>query len=297
MMTSICQAGTGLTVAGVKVNPHPHLDFDTVYDDNVNISPTNRQGDVSFVVRPGLELQIGDAGETQESALGSSFADGMLPFYSGSPATGEGNYLTLDYTAAIERYVRLDQYNSDNQQVQLNTHYAFNRLTLQLASTFQDLTDNNVTAGGQTHEQSNTTTLNADYLVSSKTSLELNYHQELNHYLSGGQIDSQQYELGSTFDYHLSSKTDVFGQYSHGWDNVSEGADAMYNQVEVGISGKLTSKIFGTAKVGYPRTSSSGLPRILRIKHKLSGHSHFLLQDELFGQTGNGGSCRSMAHR
>jgi hypothetical protein len=229
-----------------------------VYDDNVNISSTNRQGDVSFVIRPGLQLQLGEAAENPVSVLSGNFADNMLPFYSAVPAAKDKNYLTLDYTAAIERYVWLDQYDSDNQQVQLSTHYTFNRLTLQLASTFQDVTQNNVTAGERVHQQSNMTTFTADYRVSSKTSLELNYNQELNHYLTGGQIDSQRFKLGGTYDFHLSSKTDLFGQYNHGWDNVAQGADATYDEIDVGLNGKLTSKISGTAQVGYQRREYAG---------------------------------------
>src|ERR1700679_1725938 len=83
------------------VKVHPHLDLQSSFEDNVLISPTNKLGDFSFLISPGLQLLYGD------------------PLH---------NYLSLDYTIGIEEFYRLTEFNAVNNYVTFTGAYSFSRL-------------------------------------------------------------------------------------------------------------------------------------------------------------------------
>jgi len=251
MTVSVGGAELGFTVGELYVKPHPHLDFETIYNDNINISSANKQGDLSFVVRPGLQLQLGGAMESLASGLGGGFANPMASFFTGNELIPRQTHLSLDYTAAIERFLRLDQYDAINHSVDLSTSYDFDRLGFGLGYRFQDLTGGNITVGERVHSQVHSINFSADYRLNSMFSVGLHYNQESDRYLTSGGIDSQRYEVGSTFYYHMTSRTDLSAQYDHGWYTLSQGESAQYDEVWIGISGRLTGKTTGFVRIGY----------------------------------------------
>ena len=255
----------GLTLGGVEVTPHPHFDVAAVYNDNITIAETHPPSDLSFVVQPGLLLQVGEPPAGQTSGTNHPVSDRLWPFVGGGfvpvairdwVSRGR-SYFLLDYTAAIERFARLDQFDTVNHEALLDTHLKFNQFSLDAVDRFQDVTAPNIIAGARVHEESNTADLNGEYRLSTKTSVGLECHQQFHHYLTAGQIDNEEYQLAGTFYYHL-SKLDLFSQYNHGWVNVAQGADIDYDEGNVGVRGRLTSKITALAKVGYQNRESAG---------------------------------------
>ncbi len=208
-----------------KIKPHPHLGFAVRYDDNVFLDPTGKTNDVSFLISPGLQLLYGDE---------------------------ERNFAALDYTLGIERFVDLDDQNAINHLLKFDTHVEAGHIILDLSHVFQDISGANVDVGSRVEEQRNITRAEAEYRISEKTGVGLNYRQEFHDYDATNLTDSALFEVGGSFFYRIQPKTDLLVQLNQGWiDEDSTGADSDYQEVNLGVRGQITSKIDGTAKVGY----------------------------------------------
>jgi hypothetical protein len=210
---------------------HPHFDLESTYDDNILITPTNRIGDFSFTVSPGLQLVYGNA---------------------------DHNYLSLDYTAGIERFYRRTEFDAVNHYVTFNSIFNFSRLRLQVDHIFKDETSENFEAATRLEEQSNLTSINAEYSLNQYFSVGALYHQEFHHFPTPGQIDNELFEPGVAVYYHLTPKTDIFGEFDYGWADVSQGDNQQFESASLGVRGKITSKIKGQVAVGYENRDFSG---------------------------------------
>lgn len=206
------------------VDLHPHLDFVAGYDDNVFLRRDGQQGDFSFVTSPGLQLVYGQS---------------------------DRNFIALDYTAGFERFVRLTSQDANNQFVRLNGHFELHQLTLGVSHRFQDIKGPNTQIGARVRSLDNITNLDVEYRLSSKTSVGLGYGQYLHDYNLAGLYDSREYVPHATLFYHITPKTDLFLQFAYGWVVVDQSPSATYQEVNVGLRGKITKKITGTARFGY----------------------------------------------
>ena len=228
---------------------HPHLDLQSSYDDNVQISSTNQQADFSFLISPGLQLEYGKP---------------------------DHNYVSLDYTLGIQEFVRLTNLNAVNNDVVLQSLFNFDRIKLQINHTYSDDTTEDFEAGTRIEQQRNLTSASAEYNLNQYFSVGALYHQELLHFPTPGQIDSEQYKPGVAIYYHVSPKTDVFGEFDYGVTDVSQGQNQQSESVSLGLRGKVTSKITGTIGVGYEHTDFSGTdPSIDTVIATVSLHGDF----------------------
>lgn len=212
------------------VDLHPHLEFISAYDDNVMVT-RNAQGDFSFVTTPGLQLVYGQTSQ---------------------------NFISLDYTASFERFLRLTSQDSDNQFVKLDSHFEVGRVLLGVSHLFQDIKGPNTQIGARVRSRDNVTHLNAEYELSSKTSFGIGYDQYLHDYMMNGLFDTQEYSPSLSFFYHMTPKADLFCRLAYGWVRADQSENATYTQADIGIRGKLTHKITGTARVGFQHRSFSG---------------------------------------
>ena len=227
-----------ITVAAADVpaqsqpfKPRLSLDVSTRYTDNLLIDPTTKIKDFSEVISPRVGFLYGNPNRT---------------------------YIDLDYRAEIERYFTYEKYNANNQFVTLDTQAQFDHATIKLKHSFQDVSSPSYEVIGFSREQVNTTAATGEYRLNSKTSAGLNYHQEFHNWLTSNRIDYRQFVVGSTFYYHLLPKTDLLGQFNQGWVEMDRGANAIYEELNVGFRGQLTSKITGLATVGYQHREYAG---------------------------------------
>lgn len=215
------------------VDLHPHLEFISAYNDNVFLKSNNKQGDFSFITSPGLQMVYGQ---------------------------NDQNFITLDYTAAFERFVRLTSQDADNQFVKLNGHFEVQKLTIGVSHAFQDIKGANTQVGATVRSRDNITNLDLEYRISSKTSLGVGYSQSLHDYITTGMIDSQECSPYAALYYHMTPKSDLFCRFAYGWIDVDQGPDSTYQEADIGVRGKLTNKLTGIARVGYQHWSfTSGL--------------------------------------
>lgn len=66
---------------------HPHLDLAATYDDNILIAHDHERSDLCFTVSPGLQLLYGDVSH---------------------------DYLSLDYTTGIQRFLQHGSEDANN---------------------------------------------------------------------------------------------------------------------------------------------------------------------------------------
>ena len=122
------------------------------------------------------------------------------------------------------------------------------------------------------------TSISAEYSLNQYFSLGALYHQEFNHFPTPGQIDNELFEPGLAVYYHLTPKTDLFGEFDYGWVDVAEGDDQQFENVSLGLRGKITSKIRGQIEVGYENRDFSGptpAPSVAAVVAKVSLHADF----------------------
>ena len=220
-----------ITVAAVEVpaqsqpfTPRLSLDVATSYNDNILLSPTTPLKDFSEVVSPRVGFSYGQLKRT---------------------------YIRLDYRAALERYFTYEQFNTYKQFTTLDTQAQFDHAKIKLQQSFSDDSSPDSEVYGLSRIQLYTTAVSGEYRLNSKTSSGLDYYQEFHEWLTHGYIDYRQFVVGGTLYYHLLPKTDLLGQFNQGWVEMDRGANALYEELNVGFRGQLTSKIIGIAKIGY----------------------------------------------
>ena len=228
---------------------HPHLDLASTYDDNILIAHDHTLSDFYFTISPGLELVDGDVAH---------------------------NYLSLDYTAGIERYLQHGSQDADNHYGTLKGAFEFSRLKLAVDNQFQIERSPSFEVGAPVKEQRNLTDGSAEYLMNKYFSLGLLYHQELHHYETPGQIDYRLYQPGGAVYYHVLPKTDIYGEFDYGWVDEQSGEDQKFWRSSLGVRGKLTSKIMGRIGVGYENSDYSGsTPSVETTVATVSLHGDF----------------------
>ena len=210
---------------------HPHLDLAATYDDNILIAHNNQLSDFYFTISPGLELVHGDVAH---------------------------NYLSLDYTAGIQRFLQHGSEDADNQYGTLKGAFNFHRLKLAAGNQFQIETSPNVEVGTRIEEQKNLTDFSVEYLLNKYFSLGVLYHQEFHHFVTPGQIDNSLFQPGGALYYHVLPKTDLYGEFDYGWVGEQQGEDQRFWNATAGVRGKITSKISGRIGVGYQNRDYSG---------------------------------------
>lgn len=133
-----------------------------VYDDNINVSHTNRISDFITAIEPGIMVGFGDINERQE------------------------NYVQFVYAPSIFLYADHDEANAVQHLLHLEGQYHFSRLTVRLSQDVQILDGSNldiatgtdpvhdrvnVDVGGRTRVNIYTTNLGGSYYLSGKTFL------------------------------------------------------------------------------------------------------------------------------
>ena len=211
----------------LKVGPvtvHPHLKVGFTYDDNVFIQQSARIGDFYASVDPGMQFVYGELG---------------------------GNRIALDYTADAQEFFRLSNQDTVNHDVVLDGNFKLNQLSLNFRQEYQHLTEAVFAVGNRITGDYYRTSLGAEYELSPKTSFDVHYRQEIDNYATAGLINNQTFEPGTAFYYHLTPKTDLLAELNGGMVTVGQGANGVYEQLNVGARFRMTDKLTGRATAGY----------------------------------------------
>jgi hypothetical protein len=203
-----------------------------VYDDNINISQTNRVSDFYFAIEPTITVGFGDIfGRTE-------------------------NYIRLDYVPSI--FLFLDHTENDSIQhlIRLEGHHRFRRLDLtmsqdvqildgaDLGSTTDGLSGNfaNIDVSTRTRVNIYTTQLKASYEITGKTFLSTGLGSTITDYEN--LISSEVFSGNLFLNYKYSEKVVIGLGGTGGYDFVDDpNPDQRFEQANVHLSYQATGKV------------------------------------------------------
>jgi hypothetical protein len=207
-----------------------------VYDDNINISSTNRVSDFFTVIEPGIHLGFGDS-------------------------AGGFNYLTFDYIASAYFFAEQTQRNTVEHLIRLAAQHDFGRLVLGLSQDVSILGGTSISSlSNTTGVQANTdvgaasrvniynTTLNGTYDLTGKLFLSGQASYVISDYET---LISSQVASGNLYINYVYSPKLVIGLGATGGLNSTDGStsDETFEQMNVRanyiVSGKISLTISG----------------------------------------------------
>jgi hypothetical protein len=216
-----------------------HVTVRGVYDDNIELSNTNRSSDYYFAIEPGITLGYGDI------------------------VGHEGNYIRFDYEPSIFLFVDHDEANAVNHIIRLEGYHSFGRLAMTLDQDIQLLEGANlntttdglsnvgiIDAGGRNAVNLYTTRLGATYDLSGKTFLSGGLDYSIWDYQDT--LISSEYLSGNLFiNYNYSPKLVIGLGGSGGYNWVdSPSPNQTFEQANVRMSYQATGKISLSASGG-----------------------------------------------
>jgi hypothetical protein len=218
-----------------------------VYDDNINLSQTNRQDDFYTTIEPTIEVGIGQA---------------------------DGNFLDLRYSPNAFLFINHSENNALQHVISLTGQYRFPLLTLSLSQDIQLLngtglnadtgtgttfTRTNLDVSGRTRLNIYTTSLNANYSLTGKTFLTGSLSYGVSDYAT--LISSSVLSGNIYFNYTYSPKLAIGLGLSGGYDAVDSPSQSQtYEQVNARASYELTGKVSATLSAGveFRQVADSG---------------------------------------
>jgi hypothetical protein len=213
-----------------------------VYDDNINISQTNRVSDYYFTIEPVLTLGLGDI------------------------VGHEGNYIRLDYAPSLFLFLDHSEDDAVQQLIHLEGQHQFGRLTLKLGEdvAILDGTDLgnlsnasspgsqvNLDVSGRTRFQIYTTRIGASYDLSGKTFLSSEIDSLVTQYDSASLFSSEMFSGNLFLNYRYSDKL-TFGIGGTGGYDLADNPNPSqtFEQANANISYQASEKISLNASGG-----------------------------------------------
>jgi hypothetical protein len=210
-----------------------HLTVRSVYDDNINLSNTNRIADFYTTIEPAVMVGFGDT-------------DGRTE-----------NYIRLDYLPAVFLFADHSENNSVQHVVRLEGQYRLNRLTLNLSQLVQIMNgvdvqtqdsagsldqQVNLDVAGRTRFNIYTTHLGAAYYLTGKTFLSSGADYTATHYTA--LISSDVVSANLFLNYNYSDKLVAGVGGTFGYARVdAPNPDQRFEQANVRLSYQATGKV------------------------------------------------------
>jgi hypothetical protein len=216
------------------------ISVNAISDDNlrVNSSPAGegegKVSDTSFTVTPAVLLEYGNH-------------------------EGQKGYVSLIYAPTITRFIHESDQDSDNQNVALSATYPFDRLTLNFAETYTQVSGLNQDLNTRTTQNSSLTSFGGTYDIDDKLFFSSNVQEAISSF-SGTSVGQGQGQgdnvtsLNSTLGYRLSEKMALSASVNAGLDKPENSAQYTFEQVLLGVNYQPTEKISLFAQGGVQLT-------------------------------------------
>lgn len=240
-------AGEGTAESGEEARRRlwrlvPLVASGVVYDDNLFLRNTDRQGDVIFNFDAGFAFELGDFRERQD------------------------NYLLLSYLGSAVFYGENSDLDSYNPNFSLFGQYRSEPLTYQLESAYIYQRGVERIVGGFTTQNIIRNSLRALYDYSDKTTLDLAANQLASIYPDN--ISSYYYEVEVGFDYQLTSKLKMGLAGIAGFVEAEESPTMYYQTLNIRLAYEATGKLdlHATGGLEFNEYASGGEPlRLLPV--------------------------------
>lgn len=182
----------------------PHAALVSYYDDNIHLSRTNKQSDFAFAVEPGLALGLG------------------------SFRTGEGNFLTADYTGRWTSYLNDSSADAYEQFATVRAQVVLAKWKFNTDFHLLDLNGGNIDSGSTGWHRVYDTVQVASYEMSEKNFVELQGQNVVRDYQTGP--GSVNWEGRGLYNYRWDPKLTLGGGVAGGVLNVEGSGDQTYAQ-------------------------------------------------------------------
>lgn len=218
-----------------------------IYDDNINLSQTNREGDFYTLIEPSINLGFGDP---------------------------ENNYVELDYMPQAFLFAQHTEDDALQHLITLNAQYRFPQVTFSLTQQVQildgtgltsatgtgtDFTRTNLDVSGRTRLNIYSTRVDANYSLTGKTFLTASLSYDVDDYQS--LLSSTVVSANAYFNYTYSPKLAIGIGLTGGYDGVDEPSqDQLFEQINVRASYELTGKVSANLSAGveFRQVTSGG---------------------------------------
>ncbi len=221
----IGKPGTGITQGSLVI--HPRLKFRGEYDDNIFLTDRGAEDDLIGVIMPGVSLE--------------------LPW--------DKNYLSLDYQATLHYFKDHPDQNHQDHRLKGLFSFVFSSMTLKAEDLFLDTSSRENTDFTERIKRIENTGSIA--LLYQANAFELqgrykNFYEDYDQQIYSPYDHMEHYGILTGF-YKIAPKTKALIEYTY--DRIvyreDRNRDGYYNEVRAGFTGEITSKLTGTAKVGY----------------------------------------------
>ena len=172
----------------------PHFDFKITYDDNIFIQAFDRKADVIFAISPGITLGLWNFEKRLISYLDQERPAAELEH-------SEGNYLLLDYTPTILRFVNNTAENTINHNAIFDIQWQFSKLTLGANLQYLKDTSPNIEIGNRLKETKYLAGVRGSYQISDKTSFDSSFQYIDSQYVN--YLDSVEWNTAHFLHYEL----------------------------------------------------------------------------------------------
>lgn len=255
-MPSLNEDGVAILTAGEDAAENwwrvvPMVNAGVVYDDNIFLSNTDRQGDVIFNIGAGLALELGDYRTLQE------------------------NYLLLEYIATGYFFSKYTAQNSFGQNASLLGQYRFNQLAVQLESVYQYINGAQRQVGGFTTRNLIYNDLRFIYDFSEKTTFDLELGQDSNIY-AAPYNSSYFYYATAGMDYLIMPKLRIGLEGTAGFITADNNPDQTYQMVNARAKYDLTGKVALKATGGVQFTQYASGGEAMRVSPVFSVGGEYL---------------------
>lgn len=215
----------------------------------------------AFPVGDGEAFLTGTAGYSETDNLylskSSNKSTGVATFTPGVSIEFGGNALAKNILTLSEQFVRYTSASSQNNELfnaKYDGTYSDAKSTIKLGASYAQSAQNNRDAklnGVIVENTTESVTTGFDWILSPKTSFDVNPSWENSNYNAKGFTDRESWSLPLDFAYEIAPKLKSKGGYRYRSDSQKSAADSTDHFLNLGATGEFTPKLSGSLVVGY----------------------------------------------
>ena len=231
---------------------HPRLAAGLTYDDNILLTPANKEADAIWMIQPALQAVAGDDAaliayrDQNNDVLGLS--PGNLIFQ--PPEAWPGRLLILDYSPGFQIFDKYTANDFIGQFATLNLLWPMDKLILGIKQDYQLEKTDLIWASQRAEVETIPTTLSAAYQFDDKTSIEGNFRRISVAYYQPGLTGYTEYNTEDWFNYGVEENLPVSLGVLTGLDDVANHQDQTFEQLRARARYNFTQKLTFDVSVG-----------------------------------------------
>ena len=253
---------------------HPRLVAGAIYDDNILLSPVNKEADLEWTVQPALQAVAGDDAallayrDVNYDVLGLS-PGGLIVQ---QPEVWPGKFLIVDYGPRFQIFDKYTANNSIDEFGALNVLWPMHKLILGFKQDYQLQKTEIIEFDQRATVETISSALSAAYQLGDSTSLESNFRRISVGYDQTGLTGYTEYNTEDWFNYQLKENVPISLGVLAGEDVVANHQDQTYEQLRARARYNYTEKLaFDVSGGGELRQYEDGNPATLSPVFTVAG--------------------------